>query len=102
MSDTLRSRLTRLAYDNPDLRPELVPLLKSARGNHEDLMWAAKEIEKATDKLGDVVLILDSRGSSGGDYEADEALSDVHREVAQTVDLIGRLSEMPDKLRRLR
>ena len=67
-----------------------------------DLGSAAKAIEKATDKLGDVVLILDSRGSSGGDYEADEALSDVHREVAQTVDLIGRLSEMPDKLRRLR
>lgn len=101
MSDTLRSRLTRLAFDNPDLRPELVPLLKSARGDHEDLMWAAKEIDKAADKLADVVLILDSRGSSGN-YEADESLADAYREVAQTVELISKLSEMPAKLRRLR
>lgn len=101
MSDTLHSRLVRLAFENPDLRTDLVPLLKSARGDHEDLMWAVKEIDKAVDKLADVVLILESRGSSG-DYEADESLADAHREVARTVDLISNLSQMPDKLRRLR
>lgn len=56
MEKSLRSKVIRLAYAHPDLRPQLLPILKSAsghwvnlsRGDHEKYLSAVWEMYEAT------------------------------------------------------
>lgn len=98
MSDTLRSRMIRAAYDNPELRTALLPLINRSTS---DLRWATAEIEKCVDQLEDVVDVLTARGP-GAEFEANTSLADDHREVAEAVELLRKLSTVPAKLRRIR
>ena len=98
MSDSLRKRMIRAAHENPELRPHLLPLIVAKT---TDTSWAATEIDQAVDRLKDVVDVLTHRGP-GDDYEANTSLADDHREVAEIVELIRKLSTAPAKLRRLR
>lgn len=59
MSDSLRSRAIRLAHQNPELRPLLLPLLKTARRSFEFKMSMAMEHD-----MSDA-----ARMDGGGEYE---------------------------------
>lgn len=54
MSDkTLRSGLIRLAHSNPELRPQLLPLIKSARDNDANLyeLYDLPGVDKANETI---------------------------------------------------
>ena len=96
MPNSLRRHLIRLAHEDENLRPHLLPLLKNADA---DAKWGADKIEKCVRELEDVVLTFTRRH---GTLEGGDALADSSRDAAETVDLIRKLSEMPAKLRRIR
>ncbi|NBR00153.1 MAG: hypothetical protein EBT79_07430 [Actinobacteria bacterium] len=70
MSDTLRSKIVRLAHANPNLRPHLLPLLKQAAG--DELVYGNK------DRHGSFFLTAFAFGSTGP--EDDKRFLDVLRD----------------------
>ena len=89
MPNNLRSRMIRAAFMDPALRPRLLPLITKAAAR-SDLSWAVDEIETALDNLGDVVKVLEARGSASGDPSS---LADDFSDVASAVQDIQKFSQ---------
>jgi hypothetical protein len=83
--------MIRTAYTNPELRSRLLPIIARA-STTSDLKWAAAEIDKALDNLGDVVQVLEARGS--GPNESGSSLADDHSEVGSAVDDLRKFSQL--------
>jgi hypothetical protein len=90
MSDaTLRSKLIRLAHENPNLRPDLLPLL-SKRGSDEmktagtlryDGDTAIDKVYAMTDLLGEAVKMVDGLRTTSEVKAARAALENLEKVV---------------------